>query len=356
MFRLLISGLFYLGLAACSSSRSPSSPSREPSLILSEFLFQNGPSESCHASTIAETRAGLVVAWYGGTWEGNPDVAIWTSLERGRKWGTPVRVADGLQPDGKTRYPCWNPVLHQSTEGPLLLFYKVGPRPSRWWGMLTTSADGGKTWSKPRHLSQGYLGPVRNKPVLLADGSLLCGASTEDRGWRVHLERTPDLGASWERTSDLNEGSIYEAIQPTLLCWPSGRIQLLARTKQGEIAQSWMGQDWKAWSPMEGTGLPNPDSAVDAVVLKDGRGLLIYNHADRARSPLNAAVSTDGKNWWAALVLEDDPGEYSYPAVIQTRDQQVHVSYTWRRKRIKHIVIDPAKIKSQPIIHGRWPG
>jgi len=272
---LLISGLFHLGVAACSSSRSPSSPSREQGLISSEFLFKKGPFESCHASTIAETRSGLVVAWYGGTWEGNPDVAIWISLERGRKWGTPVRVADGLQPDGKTLYPCWNPVLHQPAEGPLLLFYKVGLRPSRWWGMLMTSADGGKTWSKPRRLSQGYIGPVRNKPVLLTDGSLLCGASTEYRGWKVHLERTPDLGASWERTSDLNEGSAYEVIQPTLLCWPSGRIQLLARTKQRSIAQSWMGQDWKAWSPVEATCLPNPNSAIDAVVLKDGRGLLI---------------------------------------------------------------------------------
>jgi predicted neuraminidase len=116
-----------------------------------------------------------------------------------------------------------------------------------------------------------------------------------------------------------------------------------------------MGQDWKAWSPVEATCLPNPNSAIDAVVLKDGRGLLIYNHTDQGRSPLNAAVSMEGRNWQAALVLEDDPGEYSYPAVIQTRDGLVHVSYTWRRECIKHVVIDPAEIRSRPIIQGRWP-
>jgi len=355
MSLLLISYLFYLGVAACSSSRPPPSPSRERGLISSEFLFKKGPSESCHASTIAETQSGLVAAWYGGTREGHSDVGIWMSRINGQKWGPAVQVANGLQPDGRTQYPCWNPVLFQSAKGPLLLFYKVGPSPSRWWGMLMISVDGGKAWSKPQRLSQDYIGPVRNKPVLLADGSLLCGASTEYRGWKVHLERTPDLGASWERTPDLNEGSAYESIQPTLLCWPSGRIQFLARTKQRRIAQSWMGQDWKAWSPVEATCLPNPNSAIDAVVLKDGRGLLIYNHTDQGRTPLNAAVSPDGRNWRAALVLEDDPGEYSYPAVIQTRDGLVHISYTWRRERIKHVVIDPAEIKSRPIIRGRWP-
>ena len=70
---------------------------------------------------------------------------------------------------------------------------------------------------------------------------------------------------------------------------------------------------------------------------------------------LNAAVSTDGKQWQAALVLENSPGEYSYPAVIQTRDGLVHITYTWKRERIKHVVVDPAKLELTPISDGVWP-
>ena len=68
------------------------------------------------------------------------------------------------------------------------------------------------------------------------------------------------------------------------------------------------------------------------MTLKDGRHLLIYNHTDRGRSPLNLALSKDGKSWEGALVLENDPGkEFSYPAIIQTSDGLVHMTYTWHR-------------------------
>ena len=83
---------------------------------------------------------------------------------------------------------------------------------------------------------------------------------------------------------------------------------------------------------------------VDAVTLMDGRHLLVYNHTPIARSPLNVAVSKDGKAWTPALVLEDQRGEYSYPAVVQSRDGLVHVTYTWKRQKIKHVVIDPTKL------------
>ena len=73
--------------------------------------------------------------------------------------------------------------------------------------------------------------------------------------------------------------------------------------------------------------------------------LLVYNHAPRGRSPLNVAISKDGKSWQAALVLENEPGEYSYPAVIQTKDGMLHVTYTWKREKVRHAVIDPARLK-----------
>src|SRR5678815_1809353 len=97
----------------------------------------------------------------------------------------------------------WNPVLFQPKEGPLLLFYKVGPSPSEWWGMLETSTDDGKTWSAPKRLPDRVLGPIKNKPEQLPNGDLLCPTSSEDDGWRVHFERTMDLGKTWASTGPL---------------------------------------------------------------------------------------------------------------------------------------------------------
>ena len=94
---------------------------------------------------------------------------------------------------------------------------------------------------------------------------------------------------------------------------------------------------------MKATALPNPSAGVDGVTLKDGRHLLVYNHTPRGRTPLNVAISTDGKEWQALVTLESEPGEYSYPAMIQTRDGLVHITYTWKRKRIKHAVLDLAR-------------
>ena len=100
------------------------------------------------------------------------------------------------------------------------------------------------------------------------------------------------------------------------------------------------------------------------MTLQDGRQLLVYNHNTRdktnnkGRSPLNVAISKDGKEWFAVAVLEDDPNApngFAYPAMIQTSDGLVHITYTWERKRIKHVVLDPAKFHLRPIQNGQWP-
>jgi len=337
------------------ASPSPGSLAVQPGWVKSGFLFDQVPFPSSHASTIVETKDGVMAAWFGGPHERHPEVVIWTARYDGTKWSPPVQVADGVQADGKTRYACWNPVLFQPKQGPLLLFFKVGPSPESWWGMLMTSTDNGRTWSKPRRLPEGQVGPVRNKPVQWPDGSLLCGSSTEDRGWRVHLEWTPDLGTTWARTGPLNDGKTLGLIQPTILRWPSGRTQILCRSKQDRIYESWMGEQWRIWKPMTATSLPNPNSAIDAVMLKDGRALLVYNHTPKDRSPLNVVVSRDGQHWQAVAILENEPGEYSYPAVIQSRDGRVHITYTWKRQRIKHVVLDPARLQPRDILEGRWP-
>ena len=312
-------------------------------LVKSEYIFESAPFAQCHASTIAESRGCLIAAWFAGTREGQPDVGIWTARFEGGRWGMPVEVADGIE-SPSLRYPCWNPVLFQPKTGPLMLFYKVGPSPSAWWGVIKTSDDGGRTWSAARRLPQGILGPVKNKPVQMADGSLLCPSSRETDGWRVHFERTDDLGRTWQTTPPVNDGREFGAIQPSLLIHAGGLIQALGRTRQGVIFQIWSGDGGRTWGPMTSTGLPNPNSGIDAVTLADGRHLLVYNDSKSGRSPLNVAVSSDGRTWRSELVLESGPGEFSYPAVIQTNDGLVHVTYTWKRLRVKHVILDPKKL------------
>ena len=323
-------------------------------LVKAEFIYQEAPFPQCHASTIAETSQGLVAAWFGGTREGHPDVGIWSArLDRG-KWTAPKQVAAGVQAD-HSRQPCWNPVLFQPKGGPLMLFYKVGPNPQSWWGMVQISSDGGKTWSGRRRLPPGILGPIKNKPLQLADGQILCPTSTEDHGWRVHFESTKDGGATWKATKPVNDGKEIAAIQPTILTYPDGRLQALSRSRQDRIAEVWSSDGGKAWGRMTLTDLPNPNSGIDALTLRDGRQLLVYNHTARGRWPLNVALSSDGRKWQAALVLENEPGEYSYPAAIQTADGLVHITYTWNRQRVKHVVVDPKALQLRPIAGIAWP-
>jgi predicted neuraminidase len=327
---------------------------QDPGLIRkTEFIFNSGEVSfpSCHASTIAETPDGLVAAWFGGTHERNKDVCIWLSRYFRGKWSIPVEVANGIQHDS-LRYPTWNPVLFFNG-GKLLLFYKAGPSPSKWWGELKTSTDSGKTWSEAVRLPDSITGPVKNKPVLLENGNLLCPSSTENKGWRVHFEWTPDQGKTWFRTPALNSGDTLPAIQPTLLQHPAGKLQLLCRTKRDHIYTAWSSDNGQTWTKLTPITLPNNNSGIDAVTLKDGRHLLVYNHTDLthdkgARNHLNLAVSDDGIHWGAVLALENDPdneSEYSYPAIIQTSDGLVHITYTWKRELIKHVVIDPTKLE-----------
>jgi predicted neuraminidase len=319
-------------------------------VVRSEFIDERPPYPSAHASTVVETPNGLVAAWFGGTGEGHPDVGIWLSRHDGKSWSRPVEVATGLQPGG-ARHPCWNPVLFQPAKGPLLLFYKVGPSPREWWGLVRTSPDEGRTWSDAIALPPGILGPIRAKPVELSTGELLAGSSTEHAGWVVHMERfagpagAVGSGNAWSRGRPLNDPEEFAAIQPTILMHSPTRFQILCRSKQGVVTEAWSDDAGRSWSAMKATTLPNPSAGIDSLRLRDGRFLLVYNPTTIGRDKLEVAVSPDGKTWRRAVVLEDASGEYSYPAMIQARDGLVHVTYTWQRSRIKHAVIDPARIR-----------
>ena len=321
----------------------------EPEIV--EFIFESAPFASAHASTIVETRSGLVAAWFGGTREGADDVGIWLSRRVSGKWTPPVEVATGVQNDGR-RFPTWNPVLFELRAGELALFYKVGPNPRAWWGMVRTSSDDGRTWSDGRRLPDGILGPIKNKPVRLQDGSIIAPSSTESpdspSAWRVHFERTRDAGKTWSvsRPPAAAAGSAIDAIQPSILTHGGGKLQAIGRTRSGRVFETWSDDSGQTWTPVDVAGPAEPQRRHRRPDT-EGRtsSARLQSHAEGQNAAERRHLARWQK-WDAAHVLESEPGEYSYPAVIQTADGLVHITYTWRRERIKHVVLDPATLKN----------
>ena len=312
------------------------------------MVFESPPFNSCHASTIAELQPGkLLLSCFGGSREGKKDVSIWTATIEKDGISKPAKVADGVINDS-LRHPTWNPVLFKSGEGKVFLFYKVGPNPREWWGMFKTSGDDGETWSDAQALPKGIIGPVKNKPIQLADGSILSPSSVEEseNRWKVHIEKSVDSGKTWT-IIPVDPGSEYDVIQPSILAYGNNKLQILCRSKQGNVIQSWSTDGGNSWGKLTKTQLVNPNSGTDAVTLKDGTQLIVYNPdlpgKDwwNGRGKLRLAYSKDGESWKDVAILEDEPtGEYSYPAIIQSSDGLIHITYTFDRKNIKYVVLE----------------
>lgn len=327
-------------------------PASQPGsgIIKDGFIYETASFPSCHAATLEETPEGLVAAWFGGTHEGNSDVCIYMSRLVKGGWTAPVMIADGRINDS-TRYACYNPVLYQVPGKELILFYKIGPNVAGWTGWIKRSYDGGMSWSRPEAIPEGFLGPIRNKPVL-RDGWLICPSSTEKFGWKVHFEFTKDGGRTWSKTGPLNNGTTMTGIQPAILFHPGETMQALCRSQDGQLNETWSYDHGRTWTDLRATGLPNNNSGIDAITLKSGMHLLVFNHVKSGkgvwgpRSPLNLALSSDGRVWYTSLELAREEGaEFSYPTIMQTKDGMVHLLYTWKRQRIRHMVIDPSKLR-----------
>jgi predicted neuraminidase len=367
---------------------SPVSHNTDPGVHLqTEFIFQPGsaPFPECHASTIVTLKSGeLLAAWFGGTAERAPDVAIWTSRWTGSQiggqssghWTAPLEAA--RENEGEKGIPTWNPVLFHTADGKLWLYYKAGESPSAWSAARMSSSDEGRTWSPKERLPAGILGPIRAKPLVLANGNIVSGSSVEAyKTWAAWIERSTDNSANWHkigpitvsaaqdraeppapeppmdspevRAKDKGPREFEGIIQPSVVQLAPHHLRLYARSRTlaAKIVVADSIDDGVTWSATHFIDLPNNNSGLDAVALKDGRVIMIFNDTPRGRSPLNLAVSKDGEHFRVFATLEQGEGEYSYPAIIQAANGDLEMSYTWHRTAIKHAHLSFEEIPRQ---------
>lgn len=328
--------------------------------VQKEFIFEEDrPFDSAHASTLLKlSGGGILAAWFGGSWEKGADTAIWISRRGGQGWEPPVCVTDARAE------AMWNPVLFRRQNGTILLFYKTGESIPVWKTRVISSDDEGISWSAPRELvpgdCSGGRGPVKNKPIRLRNGTVLAPASLEGETWDAFADISRDDGETWEasefvplRRAGYNIQMVHYpydkhrcfgkgVIQPTLWQDEAGEVHMLLRSTSSRIFRSDSRDGGYTWSPAYDTGLFNNNSGIDLAGLPDGRLVLVHNPTENLpgyhkgpRTPLVASLSEDnGESWRELAVLEDGIGGFSYPAVICGGENEICITYTWKRERI----------------------
>ena len=307
-------------------------------LIRKEFIFSEPlPTPECHASTLIVREDGAkLAAWFAGTKEANPDVLIFVSIFENGKWSEPRAVTPeiGIQH--------WNPVLFETGENEISLFYKMGYPIADWHTRIMTTRDFGRTWSEPRELvagdTSGGRGPVKNKPIRISNRNILAPGSTEMGPWRCFVDIFD--GREWRKRDipvTLDDAEKINVIQPTLWESREGYIHALMRSNTGAVYRSDSSDFGETWSPIYRTDMPNNNSGIDCVALADGRILLVCNPVEKnwgPRTPLSIFSSSDnGKSFKKELDLETEEGGFAYPAVVE-KNGVLHITYTYNRKKI----------------------
>lgn len=312
--------------------------------IIKEFAQEKMPTQAVHASTLVHLNNGEIIAsWFGGTKEGNDDVDIWLSRKTKDGWIEPLHFCV----EENTAH--WNPVLFQLNDGTICLYFKVGKKIVHWKTYVSYSKDMGLTWSTPKELVEGDesggRGPVKNKPIYLSNGTIIAPASIEEGSWRPFVDISKDNGATWEiqhKIEPVDDPEKTFMIQPTLWEGENGNVHMLLRTNKDKIYRSDSKDYGNTWCDAYPINMPNNNSGIDVVKIKDGRILLVCNPTVGdfgPRSPLSVYISNDGINFDEVMKLEDAEGEYSYPSIVN-EGNTVYISYSWKRENVAICTIE----------------
>ena len=328
-------------------------PAERGAVFRESWVSPAGFTASAHSSVTCVLPDGrLMVVWFGGSREGAADVALLTATLDATTgtWSPPAKSMDREQAQrdlGRPIRKVGNAVIFPDRDGTLWLVY-VTVTVGGWSGSalnVASSRDLGRTWTTGRRLTVNPFfnlsSLVRNKPVYAADGRI---------GLPVYFEMATTYAqmlwlapmadgrvAGFEMHSLLDPKGV---IQPAVVPTATGAVMALrdhGPQRRLHTAQS----DDHAWTwsaPVAGE-LPNPDAAADMIRLRDGRLLLAYNHAAAGRANLRLATSSDdGRTWRPGPMVEEEAGrEFSYPSLIEDPRGRVHLTYTWKRERIKHV-------------------
>lgn len=318
-----------------------------------------------HVPSICRLSDGrLAAVWYGGTREGAGDTAIYyaTSIpENAMTWCEPRVIVDRKTASRELRRfvkKVGNPVLFTDFEGNLWLIY-VSISVGGWSGSslnIKISYDDGKTWTMSERL---VLSPflnigelVRNTPVIMSDHSLLVPIYHECLGrfpeilW---IRKGKNTGRVCYQKTRMSGGRRY--IQPSVVGYDSRLASAFYRNMScdGSVGMAVSSDAGITWSEPQDLEMPNPDSGLNAILLSGGRILLAFNDSNSNRENLSLAVSKDaGRHFMRIAVIENtEAEEFSYPYMIRDRGGRIHLVYTWRRKRIKHVVFNEAWIDAE---------
>ena len=365
---LAFAGVAFL-IAALHSTNIPApafalpAPQKTPTALpaaVEQFIIPSS-TPSVHSATLAPLTDGRIMAiWFGGQKEGAQDVKLYQSIFSNGAWQAPQAVTSRLAVQQETRRnirKIGNPVLMRDPQGTLHLFF-VSVSYGGWAGSAInhkTSTDNGNTWSSAKRIiTSPFLNLstlVRGVPLDMQNG--LIGLPV----YHEFITKFPEwllLGRDGQVINKVRMQHGRPTLQPTVV--PSDATHALALLRYAGEAPNriWAvdtddaGKTWHSARPLD---LPNPNSSVMALRLNSGKLLLAYNPTEHDRNQLALATSDDnGAHWQLTRLLEQSPSssdEFSYPALLEDTQGRIHLTYTYKRQSIKHVMFTEAWLRGE---------
>ena len=322
---------------------------------------------SVHAgSAILLNDGNLRAFWFAGSREGATDVVIQSAVldTKTGGWGNPEVVIDRVAAEkGLSRYikKLGNPLPIRSSQGKLQLYF-VTVSVGGWAGSSISwmeSGDEGISWSRPQRL---ITSPALNLSTLIkapgfdfTDGTLGLPVYHEWMGKFGELIRI-DGGRVIDKR---RMSSGHALLQPIVFIdAPDKAVAYFRQARYAgppRIASALTKNAGQSWVSGVDLDLANPNAAIAGLQLANGDRLIALNDLESARHRLVLVMAPAGSSNWSVIAeLESDQTlinglyrEFSYPSLLLGANGEVHLIYTYDRKKMKHIQFDRRWIESK---------